>query len=218
MVFEDIKTLNESVYVPNFRDSGFWIPLFTGRGIRPVSRVPGSGILYVESRGFGDLRINPINPLELFGKNALILYRDGIWVFNLSGPWRRSNAEALNSLYANLGLKDDVIDATNFNDWKYFVHGFLLRHPVVVRGILLGKWNGVFSISNVSYIVFIPDKNYSKIIIRGLGDDARVYLDGKYMGELKSTPLLLMGLVGEKKLHILKFEGKVFIEKIILQG
>ena len=218
MVFEGIKTLNGSVYVPNFKDSGFWIPIFTGREIRPVSRVPESGILYVDSRGFGDLRINPVDPLELFGKNALIMYRNGIWVFNLSMPWRESNEEALSSLYADLSLKDDVIDATNFNDWKYFVHGFLLRHPVVVRGILLGKWNGVFSISNVSYIAFIPDKNYSRIIIRGLGDDARVYLDGEYVGELEGTSLAFNEHIRENELHVLKFEGKVFIQKVILQG
>ncbi len=218
LVFNELKTIGEQqLYVPDFKDSGYWIPLFTGKQIKRVSTPPSDGILYIDSRGFGDIKIEPINPLTFLNKKALVIYHDGIWVFNLSKPANASNPEAIKELYRALRLRDNIIDASSFDEWKHFGYGFLLRHPVVVKGILLKEWNGVFSRANESYIVFVSDRDYSHLKIVGLGDNTKVYLDGKYIGTLNDEPAVFQIEITRDRLHVLKFEGEVYIEKVILQ-
>ncbi|AEO13949.1 hypothetical protein [Thermococcus sp. AM4] len=219
LAFRYVDSLTGPIYVQNsLMDSGIWIPIFTDKEIIRVTTPPKKGILYVDSRGYGDIHAPPLNPLQLVNKSALISYYNGIWIFNLSQTWRDSREDALNDLYRHLMLRRNSIKAYNFEDWRYFVYGFLLRHPVVVRGILLKQWSGVFSIVNDSYIVFIPDQNYSSLRIIGLGEPARVYLNGVYLGVLDRGSVSFMTTLEKGKFYVLKFEGKVYIERIILRG
>jgi len=218
IVFEGLRGIKDPIYIPNFKDSGYWIPLFTGKQIRKVTMIPSGGILYIDSRGFGDLRLEPINPLAVFNRSALVMYQEGIWLFNLSKSVNASSFRAMEQLYSTLTLNDNTIDGSHFEDWRYFTYGFLLRHPVVVRGILLKQWKGVFSIVNNSYVVFVPDRDYSFMRIVGLGDHTRIYLNGVHLGVLNNKPVSFRITMKKGKLYILRFEGKVYIEKIILQG
>ncbi|NPB04436.1 MAG: hypothetical protein GXO39_08525, partial [Thermotogae bacterium] len=85
-VFSKIRRMNVSeIYVSTFKDSGWWIPLMTGKKIVRVEEAPDEGIVYIDSRGFGDVQHSTLNPLQFIWKKKLVLFNGGIWIFNVSG-------------------------------------------------------------------------------------------------------------------------------------
>jgi len=208
------KRLDEgTIYIGNFKDSGYWIPLMTGKRIIMVSTPPERGVLYVDGRGYGDLRMNPVNPLEAWKRGSLLYYHGNIWIFRI--PGRRDNPAALRNLTAELSLRVATINARKRSDWRYFVYGFLLRHPAVLEGMILSEWSGVFSMRNTSYIMFIPLRNYSSLSIEGLGANASVYLNGLPIGYL-GRRVTFKGRIEAGRPCIIKFEGDVMIERVTL--
>ncbi|WP_456365283.1 hypothetical protein [Thermococcus sp.] len=202
-----------TIYIDNFKDSGYWIPLMTGKRIIRVSTPPERGVLYVDGRGYGDLHVNPINPLEAWKRGSLLYYHGNIWLFRIPGSG--DNPAALRNLTAELSLRDTTINAKKRSDWRYFIYGFLLRHPAVLEGMILGEWNGVFSMRNTSYIMFIPLRNYTSLSIEGLGENASVYLNGLLIGAL-GRRITFKGRIRAGRPCIIKFEGDVMIKGIIL--
>ena len=204
------KLQSEKVFVPKFYDSGMWIGIFCpSKSVIPIENITrNSGILYVDSRGYGDIRVSPFNPWDLFGKYEVIYFNDNIWIFNIS---KKSPAypKALREYYT---LSKDTIEATNFEDWKYLSYGFLLRHPAIIRGIILREWNFVVGVANKSYIVFIPTEEYNAFQIETLptttNESIEIKINGKMVGYVPSgKPQKFRYLFKPGNLYILVLQG-----------
>ena len=182
------KLQSEKVFVPKFYDSGMWIGIFCpSKSVIPIENITkNNGLLYIDSRGYGDVRVSPFNPWDLFGKYEVIYFNGNIWIFNIS---KKSPAYPM-TLGKYYTLSKDTIEATNFEDWKYLSYGFLLRHPAIIRGIILREWNFVVGVANKSYIVFIPTEEYNAFQIGVLPTEANesieIKINGKTVGYVSS--------------------------------
>ncbi len=223
-IFSELRQMNVSnVYVSTFKDSGWWIPLMTGKNVVITREVPDEGVVYIDSRGFGDIQHSALNPLDFIEKRALILFRGGIWVFNLSKSWNESNPVALRCMKGYYSLNKNLIDGGNFEDWKYFIYGFLLRHPTVVEGIIMKTFDGVFS--NVylknknAYVFFIPERDFRRVeIITGWGE-GEIFVNEIFVGKItgnKTKKIIIEIPVEKRNPYVIKFKGIILVKKIIL--
>ncbi|WP_456398263.1 hypothetical protein [Palaeococcus sp. (in: euryarchaeotes)] len=222
-VFSEIRRMNVGeVYVSTFKDSGWWIPPMIGKKIAITKEVPDEGIVYIDSRGFGDVQHSTLNPLNFTEKRALILFRDGIWVFNLSKTWNESNPRALKCMEGYYSLRKGVIDGGNFEDWKYFVYGFTLRHPAIVEGIVKKEFNGAFSNlykNDTAYVFFIPERDFKEVRIVGVGN-AEVFINGAPARAFKENEVKTITVkthVKSGQPYVIEFRGIVLVEDIILR-
>ena len=222
-VFSEIRQMDVSeIYVSSFKDSGWWIPLMTGKKIVRVKEAPGEGIVYMDSRGFGDVQHPTLNPLDFLGKRALVLFREGIWVFNLSKPWNESNPRAVEGMEGYFSLKKGIIEGEKLQDWRYFAYGFILRHPAIVEGVIMKTLNGVLSNvhskNDTAYVFFIPEKKFKEIEIIGVGE-AKVFVNGIPVGTFKGDEVRKITIeipVERGKPCVIKFKGIILVERIKL--
>ncbi|MBO8174828.1 MAG: hypothetical protein H0Z18_06175 [Thermococcus sp.] len=181
------KLPSENIFVPKFYDSGMWIGIFCpSKNIIPINNLTiNNGLLYIDSRGYGDVEISPFNPWDFFGKYELIHFNDNIWIFNISKKSPRY-PKTFREYYI---LTKDTIEASKFEDWKYLSYGFLLRHPAVIRGIILNKWNFVLSKTNESYIVFVPSEEYNAFRVKVFSttnEDVEIKINGETIGYIST--------------------------------
>lgn len=209
--FEFLEKLQGgNIFVPKFYDSGMWIGIFcTSKSVTPIQNITkNSGILYIDSRGYGDVRISPFNPWDLFGNYEVIYFNGNIWIFNMSKE-SPTYPKTLREYYT---LSKDTIEATNFEDWKYLSYGFILRHPAIIRGIILRRWNFVLSVADKSYIVFIPTEEYNafqiEILSTEINESIEIKINGKTVGYVSSEkPQKFRYLFKPGNLYILVLHG-----------
>ncbi|GAB6102161.1 hypothetical protein JCM16138_13840 [Thermococcus atlanticus] len=176
------------ILVPRFYDSGMWAGIYLPeRNITFIKNATGMrGILYVDSRGYGDFKINPFNPWNLSRRYRVIYFRDNIWIFNLSDE---ASSYPL-SLYRYYRLEGDEIRASDMSDWRYLSYGFLLRHPAIIRGIRFEGWKIVLVRSREAVIAIVPSRNYAGVGIEvypgGNGSiNIDVDINGKTVGKIR---------------------------------
>lgn len=202
----------EKILVPKFYDSGMWVKIYLPeRNITFIRNVTGmNGILYVDSRGYGDFRINPFNPWNLSRRYRVIYFRDNIWIFNLSD----AASSYPSRIYRFYKLKGDEIRASDMKDWKYLSYGFLLRHPAIIRGIKFEGWNIVLVRSREAVIAVVPSRNYTGIGIEVYsGGDGSVNIDvsinGRMVGKILKGGYWKFGYpLKEGKLYLITLNGE----------
>lgn len=191
-IFDSINTYpTNKVLVTKFHDSGAWIPIFT---LKEIEFVDGKNVtttdalLYIDSRGIGDLRVSPLNPLNFLGKYKLIYFESNIWIYDLSMNWSKTDQYLINKVISHFKLPKNAIIATDFEDWKYLIYGFVLKNPVVIREVLLHKWSYALVPSGEGYIVFVPTKSYNKITLKVLlaeqNQTIQITINGNVIGEI----------------------------------
>ncbi|WP_461865587.1 DUF6541 family protein [Thermococcus sp.] len=154
----------DRILIPRFYDSGPWAGIYLPQ--KNITFIKNStelkkdeGILYIDSRGYGDFKINPLNPWNLFGKYKVAYFNSNIWIFNLSDH----SSYYPKSLLEYYRLDKDEIMASTMHDWRYLSYGFLLRHPAIIHGIKFEGWNIVIVPSGEGVIAFVPSKDYTRI-------------------------------------------------------
>jgi len=212
--FQFINSLpSDSILVAKFHDSGMWIPIFTSKEIKFFNEADGNekGLLYIDSRGAGDVRISPLNPLRLLGKYQLLYFNSNIWIYNMSTSWNITNTRLLKSLMEYYKLPKDDIIGTDFNDWKYLVYGFVLKNPVVMREIILCRLKFALSPEGHSYIVFVPTRKYDEISLQVIfskqNQTIQVWINNRKIGEIKNESQTFRYEFEENMLYIIKLKS-----------
>ncbi|ASJ03135.1 hypothetical protein A3L09_07655 [Thermococcus profundus] len=210
------QTDPETIVVPKFYDSGTWIKVYLPEKnlimVENMSEIQEykDGILYVDSRGYGDIRINPINPWEIAQKYQVIYFNDNIWIFNLSNRSDKVGMYPL-SLYQYYTINKDEIQASNINDWRYLSYGFLLRHPVIIHGIKFEKWDIVLTRSKRAVIAVVPNRDYVGIGVELYPQGNQiieVFINGNLVGEIREGGYWRFECPLKKgNLYIIELEG-----------
>jgi len=219
------KLPSKQFLIPWFYDSGIWTGIYLPeRKIMFIKNAAELGIqkgeiLYVDSRGYGDFKINPVNPWDLFGRYRVVYFNSNIWVFNLSDH----SSYYPKSLLEYYRLDKDEIRASDMHDWKYLSYGFLLRHPAIIHGIKFEGWNIVIVRSKDAVIAFVPTRNYRGIGIEiyPKGDESiniNILINQKHVGKIrkggywkvkypiKKGDLYIIELKGESNYAFVKME------------
>ena len=213
--FEFMKDIDaKEILVPEFYDSGIWVKIYLPEKnvvlIKNSTEIPDyrEGILYVDSRGYGDFRINPLNPWDIAQKYRVLYFRDNIWIFNLS-----DNATSyLATLYRYFAINKDEIQASDMHDWRYLSYGFLLRHPAIIHGIKFEKWNIIIVRSRKAVIAVVPARDYTGIGIElylKANQTINILINGKLVGKIRSNGYWKFEYPLKKNsLYIIELEGE----------
>lgn len=209
---------NSSFIISNTHDSGEWIPIFTGRKVIIFSNNSfGRGkntYIYIDSRGIGAIGedIISLNPFEFFGKYELLYFNSNIWIYNISATWNSTNKKVIKDLKKYYRLPKDSIIGTDFNDWKYLSYGFLLKNPVVIRGIILNKWNFILAPTGHCYIVFLPTQSYDEIslsvIFSEQNQTIEVWINNKKIGEIKNKTQIFRYEFKENRIYMIELKSE----------
>ncbi len=180
-------------------DSGYWMPVFGINSIKCLSKYhvryrckllanySACSYLYLDTRGMNVLYPSPLDPLELYKKYQLVYFNKGIWIFNLSSPYTESNLNLLSTYYT---LSSNTISpSVNTSHLKYFIYGWIIKHPIIIKWKLLKKLDAVYSLFNKAEIIFIPNSTYNGLEISMFSENKCTF-DIRVNDHLYSFPIV----------------------------